>query len=173
MISDINPHNVAVLIAMAQEAQRIQSRSKSQDQIAVLFEVLESLRNYNLLTSQQLTIIAPTPDRDALYVYRASVSLNYLESFIDIHKPLESEIRIFRATIPFNDTAILLETLGQILDMHQRLEAATKSIMAMEKESWTQKRAVDAEENQHPIKQQRYSKLPLANIAAPNRISGG
>jgi hypothetical protein len=39
MISNINPHDVAVLIAMAQEAQRVQSKSKSQDQRAVLFTV--------------------------------------------------------------------------------------------------------------------------------------
>jgi len=39
MISDINPHDVAVLIAMAQEAQRVQSKSKSQDQRAVPFTV--------------------------------------------------------------------------------------------------------------------------------------
>lgn len=82
-------------------------------------------------------------------------------------------MRIFRAIIPFDDTTILLETLGQILDVHQRLETATKSIMVMEKENRTQKRAVDAEENRHPIKRQRHSKLPLADIAAPNLISGG
>jgi len=39
MSSVVNPHDVAVLIAMAQEAQRIQSKSKSQDQITALFTV--------------------------------------------------------------------------------------------------------------------------------------
>jgi hypothetical protein len=104
-------------------------------------------------------------------VYRASISPDYLESFIDIHKPLESEVRITRSKIPFNDTAILLETLGEILDLHRRLETATQSLMVM-KENQTPKRAVDAEENRHPIKRQRYSKLPLADIGAPNLISG-
>jgi hypothetical protein len=37
MVSDINPHDVAVLIAMAQEAQRVQSKWESQNQKAVLF----------------------------------------------------------------------------------------------------------------------------------------
>jgi hypothetical protein len=32
---------------------------------------------------------------------------------------------------------------------------------AHEKESWTQKRAVNAEENSHPIKRQRQSKLTV------------
>jgi len=81
-------------------------------------------------------------------------------------------MRIFRTTIPFDDTTILLETLGQILDKYQRLEA-TKSIMAMEEENRMQKRAVDAEENRHPIKRQHHSKLPLADIAAPSLNSGG
>lgn len=39
MISDIHPYDVAVLIAMGQKAQRIQSESKSQDQRAVHFTV--------------------------------------------------------------------------------------------------------------------------------------
>ena len=39
MISDINPHDVAVLIAMAQEAQRVESKSKSQDRRGALFTV--------------------------------------------------------------------------------------------------------------------------------------
>jgi hypothetical protein len=39
MISEINPSDLAVLIAMAQEAQRVQLMSKSQDQTTALFIV--------------------------------------------------------------------------------------------------------------------------------------
>jgi hypothetical protein len=39
IILDINPYHVAVLIAMAQEAQHVRSKSKSRDQRAVLFRV--------------------------------------------------------------------------------------------------------------------------------------
>lgn len=65
-------------------------------------------------------------------------------------------MRIFQATIPFDDPDILLETLGQILDIHQRLEAATESIMEIEENHRTQKRALDVEQPRHPIKRQRH-----------------
>lgn len=80
-------------------------------------------------------------------------------------------MRISRATIPFDDTTILLETLGQILDVHQKLEA-TESIMSREKENQTQNRTVDVEENRDPIKRRCPSNLPFADIAALNLISG-
>ena len=173
-IWNIHPHDVAILIAMAQEAQRIQSGSKLQDQRAVLFTVsLNSLYNISLLTFQQPTLISPTPDRDALYIYRASLSSDYLESFIDIHKPLESEMHIVRTTIPFDNTTGLLECLGEVLDIHQRLKTTTKSIVAIEKENQTQKSMVSTEENHHPSKRKRHTKVPLGDIAAPNTISGG
>jgi hypothetical protein len=63
---------------------------------------------------------------------------------------------------------ILLETLGQILGIHQRLEIAIRSTT----EDRTQKRAVDTEESLYPIKRRRHSKIPLAEIAAPNLNPG-
>ena len=172
-ILNIHPHDVAILIAMAQEAQRIQSESKSHDQRAVLFTVsLNSLHNISLLTFKQPTLITPTPNRDSLYTYRASLSPDYLKSFVDIHKPLESEMHIVRTTIPFDNTTGLLEFLGEVLDIHQRLETTTKSIVAIEKENQTKKHMASTEENYHSIKRQCHSKAPLVDIIAPNRISG-
>ena len=118
-------------------------------------------------------LIAPTPDRDALYIYRSIIPLDYLESFADVHKPLESEIRRCRVIIPFYDTAILLETLGQILDAHGRLEAAAHNMMIMEKENPSQKHPIDSEHDRDSIKRQRHSTLPLAETVALDSISRG
>ena len=77
-------------------------------------------------------------------------------------------MRIVRTRIPFDDTAILLETLGQILDVHRKLDEATASTVISGKENRAQKHTIDEEESRHPFKRQRQSNLPLADIAAPN-----
>jgi len=149
--TDIHPHDMALLIAMAQESQRVQSKSDSQDHKAALFAPV---------------LITPTPGREAIYIYRASISAEYLESFVDVHKPLETEMHISRATIPCDDTEIILETLGEVLDLHNRLETDTKE------GTRTQKRAADPEESSRSVKRHRHSKLPLVDIETPNLIPG-
>ncbi|PSS25701.1 hypothetical protein M430DRAFT_33312 [Amorphotheca resinae ATCC 22711] len=155
VVSEINPHDVAILIAMAQDTQRAQPKPPGQG--PAFFTP---------------TLITPTPDREALYVYRATISSDYLESFADIHKPLVCGIRILRTTIPFNDPAVLLDTLGQILNIHQRLESARRSRLIRNKENPILKRSFDGEEISHPVKRQRHARSPLADMSAPNQSAG-
>lgn len=61
-------------------------------------------------------------------------------------------MHISRSTIPLNDPSVLLETLGQILNVHQKLEIAVRSILDIEKENRPQKHAGDTKTDLHPIK---------------------
>jgi hypothetical protein len=70
--------------------------------------------------------------------------------------------------MPFDNAAILLETLGQILDVHRRLATGAEAMVATGKENRAQKRVRDEGETRHAIKRQRHSNSPFADIAAPN-----
>ncbi|PVH73936.1 hypothetical protein DL98DRAFT_575954 [Cadophora sp. DSE1049] len=98
---EIDPHDAAVLIAMAQEAARISSLMAPLQQKPTIFRPV---------------LITPTANREALHVYRASIPQEYLESLEDIRRPLTSEILITRTNLTFDNIPAFLERLGEILD---------------------------------------------------------
>jgi hypothetical protein len=62
----------------------------------------------------------------------------------------------------------LIESLGQILDIHKRLEANTNHMISPRNENRTRKFETNAEELSHPTKRQHRSQLPLTEIMSSN-----
>jgi hypothetical protein len=103
----------------------------------------DPLRNSSLLTFQQPTLIAPTPDRDVFYVYCTSHQHPQAFGIRNAHTPGHNTIRRHYGIV--GNSWPNIEYTLEIGDSHKV------------NGPWTQKRAVDAEENRHPIRRQRNS----------------
>ena len=157
---EINPHDAAILIAMALEAARCSSAAPQKTTVFKVRAKPIGIPPFEqCLTDQQPVLITPTPNREALYVYRASIPLEYLESLKHIYNEFTSEIIITRTNLTFNDETVFLDCLGHVLEVHiWRAASVEVGYREMQKSRKRKRKLVEGDGNSQEMQEHQRSK---------------